>query len=273
MASQYDIIGAKYDLLKQLPAAIIESENLKNAVLPYLSKAPQLRPRVLDLACGTGYYSHHLIGWGAGHVLGIDQSRGMIDAANATLSAEERERGVIQFRIGDALDLAKTIVDDEGGPFDVVVGAWLLNYASGLDEMTRMFRTVSASLGDGGGGVFVGVTPHPVDDVDAFARMTNEFEREQPCKWGLSVNYLRRLESGEGWRTEIVVPGEHEVRFRNYHLPKEVYERAARQGGMRGELRWKKIEMPKRALEMMGEEFWQPYFVKGPHLGILIVEK
>jgi toxoflavin synthase len=266
MASQYDSIGSKYNVFKQLPTSIVETSNLHDALLPYLSMGG--KPRVMDLACGTGYYSRKLLEWNASYVLGVDLSSGMIEVANQSLSESGKHHGSLKFMVGDALHLGK--IEDEL-PFDIVIGAWLLNYSSCMEEMTQMFRTISANLKEGG--VFVGITPHPTEDVDAFVQMTNDFQMERPGRWGVEVSFYEKLKSGEGWRTEVVGHGEHEVVFRNFHLRKSVYEKGARQGGMNGKIGWKEVKMPQQALERMGEEYWKDYFVKGPHIGILVVEK
>lgn len=265
MGSQYDAIGSKYNVFKTLPAATVELENMKNAVQPLL--AGRDKPRVLDLACGAGYYSHKFIEWGAEYVLGIDLSSGMIDAANETLLDCEKPES-LRFAVGDAKSLGRIEFED---PFDIVTGAWCLNYASNLQDMRDMFRTISSNLKDDG--VFIGLTPHPADDLDVFANMTNDFEKEQPHRWGVTVDYYEKLASGDGWRTEVTGHGDQQISFRNYHLRKEIYEEGARLGGMQGKPRWKQVILPSQAVERWGEAYWDLFFVKGPHMGILIVEK
>jgi trans-aconitate methyltransferase len=43
---------------------------------------------VLDLACGEGFYSRHLIRWGAARVVGVDSSPAMVALARAAERAE-----------------------------------------------------------------------------------------------------------------------------------------------------------------------------------------
>ena len=266
MTSQYDDIGANYNVFKHLPTSIVESENVKDAVRPYLSKVE--KPRVLDLACGTGYYSHKLLEWGASYVLGVDLSTSMVDVARQTISEEQKQAGVLRFETGNALTLGK-ISDEES--FDVVTGVWLLNYSSSLDDMTQMFCSISANLKDGG--VFVGVTPHPTDDIAAFAKMTSEVQERQGVRWGVTVDYYEELESGEGWRTEVVGHGEPKVSFKNFHLKKSLYEEGAKAGGMNGRVTWPEIKLPQEAVDKAGPGFWDMYFTHGPHMGVIVVEK
>lgn len=266
MSSQYDDIGAKYNVFKHLPTSIVETQNVKDAVLPYLAKHE--KARVLDLACGTGYYSHKLLEWGAGYVFGVDLSNSMVEVARQTISDEQRQAGVLRFDTGNALTLGK-IPGEE--PFDMATGVWLLNYSASVDDMTKMFQSISANLKDGG--VFVGVTPHPTDDVTAFAEMTNEVQRKQPSRWGVTIDYYEQLESGEGWRTEVIGHGEPKVSFKNFHLKKSVYEAGAKAGGMNGRVTWNEIELPQEAIDKTGPAFWDMYFTNGPHMGVIVVEK
>ncbi|KAJ9157655.1 Methyltransferase type 11 [Pleurostoma richardsiae] len=270
MNPQYDAIGSKYSLFKTLPLSIAERQNFKDAVQPYLARLS--KPRVLDLACGTGYYSHKLLEWGAHSVVGVDLSSGMVDAANATLSEEDKSTGRLRFQVGDALHLGSSAAGDEG-PFDIVTGVWLLNYAGSLAEVVQMFSSIAGSLRDGG--VFVGIMPHPVEDLDPFAARVQASERANPHPFGVGINYYERLPSGEGWRTEISGhgPDGSVVSFKNFHLRRSVFEDGARQGGMRGKLEWKEVRIPQEAVETYGEELEKYYFAIGPHMGVLVVKK
>lgn len=269
MASQYDTIGSKYGAFKKMWTSIVEEDNLKKAVLPYLSKTA--KPRVLDLASGTGFYSKKLVDWGADHVLGIDLSSSMVNAAQDLLSQENKYGGKVHFEVGNALDLGKV---QDGESFDIVVGAWLLNYASSLDEMTKMFHSIATNLKDGG--VFVGLTPSPAEDIDAFATQWSETQAKDPHRYPIEVNYYERLPSGDGWKTEIVSKGGgEEFSFKNFHLKQSIYEKGARRAGMTGKLVWPEIQIPEQLETKAGltSEDWTTIVEGGQHVGIIIVEK
>lgn len=265
MASQYDDIGSKYESFKALPTSIIEEASLKETVQPWITRFPNAR--VLDLACGTGYYSRKLLDWGAGAVLGVDSSTGMVHAAEKKLREDNSHTGRISFRVGNALDMGH-IEDEE--PFHIIVGVWLLNYSSSLEEMTSMYRTISANLEDGG--VFISVTPPPTEDVDEIARdwtnTTNQYLHALPVR----VAYYERLQSGQGWKTEIssLTKGQ-EFSFRNCHLRKSVYEEAARRGGLNGKLEWKDRTIPERIAS--ATDRFSRMCLEIRHMGLLVVEK
>jgi ubiquinone/menaquinone biosynthesis C-methylase UbiE len=107
--------------------------------------------RVLDLGCGEGYCARILRRTGAGEVLGIDVSSGMVEAARRE---EEREPLGIQYQQGDASHLV--LVPD--ADYDLVLAMFLFNYlttdalATCMAEVRRVLRP---------GGRFVFAVPHP----------------------------------------------------------------------------------------------------------------
>lgn len=308
----YDTIGAKYGIFKTLPTELIETSNLRAVIRSKIPPGPT-DLRALDLACGTGFYTRKLVEeWGFTSAVGVDVSQRMIDLASQltatsnsaqnstaapTTTASTSDGGLphinksprLQFRVGDALALDSLAE----GPFDLVLGNWLFNYASTEEQLTAMFRSISVNLKNGGGGVFVGIVypPIPANEMDVFAERENRVsERRKESAMRISVRYIERnmnIATPEGgWGTEVTAyrdegPGEGrpvEVQFGNYHLPREVYERAARRAGLRGRLEWKEVlmleEIREAAVRRCGEEFWREYFgTIGPHFSILVVEK
>ena len=104
--------------------------------------------RLLDLACGEGYFSRVFAGSGA-VVTGVDFSEGMIEAA---LDEEERMPHGIEYIQGDAADLH--MLGNES--FDVVCSFMALmdirDYRGAIREVSRVLRV---------GGRFVAALLHP----------------------------------------------------------------------------------------------------------------
>ena len=253
MSTQYDKIGETYDEMKKFPIPRLECVNLESALAPYISNA-----KVLDLACGTGYYSRLFIEWGAKSVVGVDISMVMISTAESDLTNAER----LRFHIGDCS--IPQVYD--GGPFDVVVGAWLLNYASDAVEMRNMFQNITLNLKEGGH--FIGVTPHPTSDPVGFME-TSRAAKPTQCG-ATTVNVIGDVEEGVKTRLDTKTEAGM-VGFENYHLEKEVYKKAARDGGMRGEFSWKPISIPDDYPEFQRKA--RDAYLKVPHFGVLVIAK
>ncbi|KAJ5943792.1 toxA protein [Penicillium verrucosum] len=82
--SQYDSIGTQYDMVKTTFFNRVEQFNFRKHVEPFLQKP---HTTVIDFACGTGFYSHLLLSWGAASLIGIDISHAILAGAVARLSA------------------------------------------------------------------------------------------------------------------------------------------------------------------------------------------
>ncbi|KAG7009762.1 hypothetical protein G7Y79_00001g000340 [Physcia stellaris] len=257
MATQYDTIAASYNEMRKLPTAKLVDHNVKVAVSPFVKGA-----KVLDLACGTGLYTQALHSWGASQVFGVDLSSSMIDLARATVASES-----VQFEVGDC---SKPKIFGTG-EYDLVLGAWLLNYAASKQEMTDMYRTIAMNLKDDG--VFVGVAPHPSEDPEAHLQKILEV---RPV--GLNeVAVLPGNEVPDGIRTHLVsILQSGKVEFDAYYLKKVVYEMSAREGGLKGEMAWRPIELPKVEMEAptsgQTREYWHTH-LSAPHFGVLVISK
>ena len=127
---------------------------------------------ILDVGCGEGYVARHLRRSGAGKVVGVDISDGMIKAAQG---AESRQNlGGLTYATGSSTDLALTLVNNKDelgltpaakdaptahGNFDMSVAVFLFNYLS-VAEMQNTMLQVYQLLKPGG--AFVFSVPHPM---------------------------------------------------------------------------------------------------------------
>ncbi|KAL9043761.1 MAG: hypothetical protein Q9214_003060, partial [Letrouitia sp. 1 TL-2023] len=189
MSSQYDAIQAPYDLLREKSIACIERENVQTTIAPFITGA-----RVLELACGSGFYTREFLPWGARAVVGVDISKRMLAEARRQVAATAAAAAAVRHDVlsssltsfpssngndnGDRqqvdfirADCGEPTLYSSVGPqgnkelFDVVFGAWLLNYAPDRQGLVRMFRNVCLNLREGGR--FVGVTVPPAEDPRA----------------------------------------------------------------------------------------------------------
>ena len=275
--SQYDAITTSYTSLygaasSALPCALIEESNFKAAITPYLSSSPS---RVLDLACGSGYYSRLFLDWGAASVVGVDISEGMLAEArdiqsNSTSSAIQDR---LTFLHGDATNPSlHSKLTSHGAPFDLVTAAWLLNYAPDLATMTAMFRTISSCLKPGG--AFIGLTiPPPLGNAEEVDRGL----RDDSPKYGESGRVLATLPDDLGFKMQTVLgkPGmdieSWDVKFDNYYLRNWVFEQAARDSGL-GILEWQPFVLTEEVRKMKQPGYWNAAILS-PDFRVCFVQK
>ncbi|KAF3396142.1 hypothetical protein F1880_007267 [Penicillium rolfsii] len=236
--TQYDALGSLYDVMESLPFKALEEHNVLLAILPFL----KYDTAVLDFACGTGYDCSRLLSWGATSVTGMDISSSMLSAASVRLSTQISS-GRARLVLADGKEPQSYAPDDSSNFFDLAFGAWFLNYAQNKAELTTMFSNIALSLKPGG--VF----------------------ESKPAE------YAKELDSGEGWDLQVFL-NDNRVNFSTWHLKKKVYEQAAREGGMKGKLEWRREVFPgndwKRTYGLTGEDEWKVR-EEHPYLGIMVV--
>src|SRR5258707_1194393 len=96
--------------------------------------------RVVDLGCGPGNATEFLAErWAGAHVLGVDNSAEMIEAAQARAVP-----GRLEFRSGD---LREVTADQLGGPVDVLITNATLQWVPGHLDLIPRFADLLAPGG------------------------------------------------------------------------------------------------------------------------------
>jgi toxoflavin synthase len=234
---QYEEIGQKYNDVKSNPI-------VKFVEVPsFISMLNELNgAKVLDLACGNGFYSRLIKDLGAESVTGADLSSTMITAAKY----EEQMRPLgIDYLVMDATNMPVI------GIFDIVTAVWLLHYAPTETSLQTMCRNIANNLKNGGR--FVTIVPNPNFVTDR----------------GDMEAYL--------FRTQTLNPGEDIQRVRLDFLqsdtfsieytqwPFNSYEKALRLAGF-DFIKWVPMEIAEQGLIQMGKDFWAQF--RNNRLGI-----
>lgn len=273
MSTQYNQIQAPYDYIRKKSIALIEHENIRTTLAPHITNA-----HVLELACGSGFYTYDFLKWGATSVLGVDISPVMIEQARhsgsspvgTTPESVLTEGRKVDFLLADCTKPERY----PGAPFDVVFGAWLLNYAPDRQGLIDMFRNISMNLREGGRFVSITVPPaeNPMDSINAELNVRPPPEGSG----GLYYSVNEHVEDGVFFHVKGHTPL-GDVDFDCYHLRKSIYEEAAREAGLKGELRWGKTEVPERWLRGEGDGGASLEELRSygdvTNYGVLVVEK
>jgi SAM-dependent methyltransferase len=246
MSLQYNGIQKAYEHIRETPSAVIRKEHVRMQTEPFIRGK-----RVLDLACGSGGYTFDLLRWGASQVVAVDISPVMIQAAKEkgeylkqhSLNGIREKIDSVTYQVADCTQPAVY----EGGPFDVVFAAWLLNYAPTKEDMTNMFRTISLNLVDGG--YFFAIVPpnssHPRQTIEHHNRVRPPRQR----KAGFFADSIEDVADGILVHYIGYTPTGGDLRIDTYHLTQDVHEKAARAGGLAGELQWIRQKVPPQFLD------------------------
>jgi SAM-dependent methyltransferase len=229
--AQYDHIGSKYDeYARTATLKRAESYTFFRMVGALYGK------RVMDLACGFGFYTRRLKHHGAATVLGVDISPEMIRLAT---EQEQVEPLGITYQVGDAVALPQL------GPFDLVTAVYLLNYATSQDQMLDMFRRIYENLL--AGGRFIGYTINP-----AFT-----LHKPNATKYGVTV--LREELEEERYNCEAEFITAPPARVRWYRWSQTTYEWASQEAGFR-DVAWYPSEVAPEDLAHYGDAYWRDFY-------------
>ena len=237
--AEYDAIADRYRDSKRLP---FRDHVERHTLFGMLGNVRGTR--ILDLACGDGFYTRMLKEAGASSVTGVDISEEMIRLA------EESER---RRPLGCAYVQADAagFVPDE--PVDLVVAAFLLNYAKDRAELVRLCRACLDALRPGGR--FVSMNDNPLNPAGGpVGYRKYGFDRTServPPRDGDPIRYSFPAADGSVFA------------FTNYHHAPATYEAAFREAGFR-DFRWVPVSLDPAHV---GDPFWDDFMASPPIVG------
>ena len=232
--AEYDAIAEAYRDSKQLPfRGVIERYTLFDTLGGIRGS------RVLDVACGEGFYTRMLKQAGAAEVTGVDLSAEMIRLAEL---AEQQSPLGCKYVCRDVAEYTPT------EPVDIVVAMFLLNYAKTAEQLRRFCQVCHDALRPGGR--FVGVNDNILNPPKRDGLWTQYgFERACPrCpKEGDAILYTVTNEDGR------------QFQFENFYLEPRTYRNAFRAAGFR-EFRWVDLSIDP---DQRDNPYWDG-FIKNP---------
>lgn len=198
---------------------------------------------VIDLGGGTGFFSHHIAKKHPKMVIGIDNSVLKIGLASSRVKSPN-----VLHALGD-------VFFHELPTSDVVLGAFVLNYAENVVELENLFRRVHSSLNDKG--KFIGVVDLPSGkDLTILGAKKTLSEYRDGAKMFIHLydedqNNVCTLEA-------------------NYYL-KDTYEFIAKKVGF-SSFRWEKPIVDESGKKKYPDIDWETY-IEDPELGYFVAIK
>lgn len=232
MAAEYDPLTLEYFQSKQLPFRVFSE------IPDHMELLGDLRGlRVIDLACGEGFYTRLIQKSGAHSVLGVDVSYEMIELAK---SKEASEPQGIEYAVCTATNLSQVVIDK----FDLASTAFLFNCAEDRVELAAMFREIASCLKEGGRlCATVGDLGHR-PDVDY-------------SPYGMRTEIRNDLQEGHPYQITFLLPdGDFTITDFNHSL--STYQQLCEESGLRFE-GWQTCTVTSAGIEKYGEEFWEAW--------------
>jgi len=239
MNAQYDGMAEAYQRTKASPLRqYVEAYSFMNCVGDVSGM------RVLDLACGDGFYARALRAAGAAQVTAVDISADMIALAR---SAEAATPLGIEYVCADVGTL------DALGEFDLVTAAYLLHYAPTRAELQTMCAAIARQLVPGGRLVSINENPdQPGADYPAYTQYGFNKQFALPREAGSAIHYS-------------MVSGRELVRFTAHYYSRHDYEHALRKAGFEA-LQWRQLGCDPDVPAAIGPAYFRPYLDNPPVL-------
>ncbi|MFE6618342.1 class I SAM-dependent methyltransferase [Streptomyces sp. NPDC057740] len=234
---QYDEIGEAFEGFKSLPLTRY------GEVPSFLDLVGDVRGKsVLDLACGTGFYSREFKRRGATEVLGVDISGEMVAAAQRL---EEGDPLGVRYEVGDVAELRP--LDRR---FDIALGVQLLNYAQTIAELEAMCRNVHRGLVPGGEFFVLAQSPdYPGGGQDL-------------ARYGFLCEPTgEKIETGPRFRVTALL--DPPISIIGAVPSRELYEASLRAAGF-SELTWVPLQVSEAGVREFGADFWTDFLAEPP---------
>ncbi len=229
--TQYDNIAEQYDQSAE------ERSDRERILVPsakhYLGDLNG--QNVLDLACGSGFFTRLIKEWGAEHVVGVDISAEMIELAD---ERERQSQRGIEYHVGDVSECGKF------GEFDLVFAGFLLHYSSSIEQLQRMCKTISQNLRKGG--KFVSFNENPF------------FPLHAGVKYGVAVKSFGEVCDGTKIERTHYIAAKKDFSFEHYHYESATYERALKLSGF-SHIEWKHFVSLESMDVGLESDYWSDY--------------
>lgn len=215
----YDNLASDYEQTSEKP-------DKKYSTLPtVLQLAGDMDGKtVVDLGCGSGFFARHCADAGAAHAIGVDNSEGELAIARA------HPHSRVEF-------MNRNIFSDALPTGDVVLAAYVINYASSSQELKKLFDSVHTSIAPGG--KFIGVIDEPAGhDTRRFGA-------------------LKFLED-DRIRIELFNDEKFVCELFAHYFSRDQIETALREVGFKN-ITWHVPIISGEGLAKFGEDFWKNY--------------
>ena len=232
----YDSIATEYKDSKQLPFR----HHIETYTLSQLT-GNIAGLKVLDLACGEGFYTRKLKQANAHSVMGVDISPKMIQLAERH---ERRDPIGCSYMVADAAEMPYL------GAHDLIIAMYLLNYAKTPFELFSFCKAAYDQLKPGGR--FIGFN----DNIKNDPRNYGTYRKYGFVKDGK----LDRIEGDPITYTFFNLDGST-FQFDNYYLRSSTFEAAFRAAGFKT-FRWTGVQLSPS--QNNAASFWDQFLADPP---------
>lgn len=197
---------------------------------------------VIDLGCGSGFYTREFAKPGARKVIGIDNSEGQINLAKSVPSE-------------NTLYINSDIFLDEIPDGDVIAAPYVLNYAQNTEQLKNLILKIYNALSDGGR--FLTIIDIPTG--------------KDLRKFGAVKTLLGPAENGTNIQIDLFDEEKFICSLNAIFFLPSTLEIILHEAGFK-KITWHKPVISPEGIEKYDRDYWDGY-IDNPELGYLSAEK
>lgn len=197
---------------------------------------------ILDLGCGSGFFSNEFAHNGAKKVIGIDNSIEQINLAKK--NPLENTEYILADIFEDKLPMA-----------DIVLAPYVVNYATDIEQLAKLFQSICDSLNANGKLIIVVDLP----------------EGKDMKKFGAIKNVLGEKTDGAKIEIKLFNNEEFICSLNAVYFSPSTLEKTLYSAGFT-DVVWHKPIISDEGIKKFGSEFWKGY-IESPELGYVSATK
>ncbi len=230
-------------LAKNYQQASVKPDKLFSTLPTVLKIAGNLESKIiLDLGCGSGFFTNEFAKNGAKKVIGIDNSVEQINLARKNPLQNT------EYILGD-------IFEDNLPIVDIVIASYVVNYATDTEQLTKLFQNIYTSLSKNG--KLIAVVDLP--------------EGKDLKKFGAIKNVLGEKVDGVKIEIQLFNSEEFICTLNSVYFTPNTLENTLRLVGF-SDIVWHKPIVSDAGMRKFGNEFWKGY-IDSPELGYISAVK
>jgi SAM-dependent methyltransferase len=198
---------------------------------------------ILDLGCGSGFFTTEFAKGGAKKVIGIDNSKKQLELAQKQLHDN------INYKFSD-------IFTDELPRADIVFAPYVINYAKNVEQLSALIRKIFKSLNDNGKLILVVDLPEEGNNLK---------------KYGAVKTIIGEKKDGAKIKIDLYNEEQFICTLNAIYFTPHTLENALINAGFTN-IKWHKPIISQEGIDKLGSNFWSGY-QDSPELGYISAKK
>ena len=243
MHEHYNDYNNPNEFAEQYQRTLTKPDKLFSTLPTVLKLAGDCKDKVVvDLGCGSGFFTNEFAKKGAKKVVGVDNSREQLQRA------KRNQLKNVEYMLGNIFEQSLPVAD-------IILAPYVINYATDKKQLVKLFQHIHQSLNPNG--ILIGVVDLP--------------EGRDLKKFGAIKEMKGKKTDGAQIKTKLYNKGKYICTLNAVYFTPPTLEHALQSVGFES-ITWQRPIISSNGLKKLGEKFWNGY-CEAPELGYITAIK